>query len=207
MPADSIANLPPFITRILRDALFGGRTEAKQLFFEKKAESDEQGRYLDVNSLYPFVNATCEYPDGHPELLGIAWNLIPGTPSHRLFKLCKATGKESWEYMGSVDQYLKDCTLAVINCDVECPKTLLHPVLPSRRNGKLMFDLLPKQDQWYTSVELKQAIQHGYKVTRVHNVALWHKTRKDLFQQYVQKFLKVKDEASGWQREEERSCW
>lgn len=214
MKEESIPNLPPFVTRIIRDCLYGGRTETHRLHWEQK-DKDEQtvehdtimtdqneqkqeekpvGKYIDVNSLYPFVMLSCPYPLGHPKLFGLAFNLTKGTQGNRLMKQSKASGKESWELLGDVRKYLKPGTLAIIQCDVECPSKLLHPILPSRRDGKLVFDLLPKRKEWFASPELITALEHGYKVTKVWNVALWEKTTTDQFAGYVQAFLKLKDE-------------
>ena len=50
-----------------RDAFIGGRTEAIQLHAD--TEEDEEIRYLDFTSLYPFVNKNCGYPIGHPRII------------------------------------------------------------------------------------------------------------------------------------------
>ena len=46
-----------------RDAFSGGRTNASVLHY--KTQGTERIRYMDINSLYPFVNKTCTYPVGH----------------------------------------------------------------------------------------------------------------------------------------------
>jgi hypothetical protein len=46
----------------IRDALFGGRTEAFKSYY--KCDENEQGLYYDVVSLYPTVNALDKYPIG-----------------------------------------------------------------------------------------------------------------------------------------------
>ena len=45
-----------------RDAFIGVRTEAIELYAD--TEEDEEIRYLDFTSLYPFVNKSCGYPIG-----------------------------------------------------------------------------------------------------------------------------------------------
>ena len=55
--------LPP------RDAFFGGRTNAVKLHHEANTEAGEQTKYLDVTSLYPWVNKTGTFPVGHPVIL------------------------------------------------------------------------------------------------------------------------------------------
>ena len=50
-----------------RDAFFGGRTNAVKL--HHVADPDEEIEYIDVTSLYPWVNKTQEYPIGHPQVI------------------------------------------------------------------------------------------------------------------------------------------
>lgn len=48
-----------------RDAFCGGRTGATKLYYEVKRE--EKIKYIDICSLYPWVNTYGKYPIGHPE--------------------------------------------------------------------------------------------------------------------------------------------
>ena len=50
-----------------RDALYGGRTNAFQLYYKCKA--NEKIKYYDFTSLYPAVQKQEVYPIGHPEVL------------------------------------------------------------------------------------------------------------------------------------------
>ena len=52
-----------------RDAFFGGRTNALKLHYESKEDEGEQIKYVDMTSLYPWVNKTHEYPVGHPTVI------------------------------------------------------------------------------------------------------------------------------------------
>ena len=47
-----------------RDAFNGGRTEALTLF-----QKDQDMAYVDVTSLYPYINKTGTIPIGHPEIV------------------------------------------------------------------------------------------------------------------------------------------
>ena len=47
-----------------RDAFYGGRTEALTLF-----QKDHDISYVDVTSLYPYINTTRKIPIGHPEIV------------------------------------------------------------------------------------------------------------------------------------------
>ena len=51
-----------------RDALFGGRTNSTRLFYEIDKITDEEIKYIDVCSLYPFICKYGIFPVGHPEI-------------------------------------------------------------------------------------------------------------------------------------------
>ena len=174
-----------------RDAFYGGRTEAFTLY--KKASPEEEINYYDVTSLYPFINKTGKVPTGHPEIIT--------------------------EHFQDISQYE-----GIIKCKILPPRGLFQPVLPSRMNGKLLFHLcqtcanIQQQDHckhneedrafvgtWVTD-EVKKAIEKGYKVIKLYEV--WHfnnisqydpQTQSGgIFTEYVNTFLKIKQEASGW---------
>ena len=98
------------------------------------------------------------------------------------------------------------------------------PVLPAKINGKLLFTLCNtcaktrlqtqchhNHDEralvgtWVTD-EVKKAIQMGYKIEKIYEV--WHFDRVEqydpetkmggMFKEYIDTFLKMKQEASGW---------
>ena len=57
-----------FVTPLVpRDAFYGGRTEAFKLYEEACPEN--QIKYYDVTSLYPFINKTGKIPLGHPKII------------------------------------------------------------------------------------------------------------------------------------------
>jgi hypothetical protein len=201
MPENSIAVLPYFVASTLRKAMYGGRTNARRLFWEQ-SHAVETAHYKDVTSLYPYVQWSKPYPLGHPKLIG-DWNTVRGTETFKFFKRMKASNLQAWQqpemHVSLLSYYLREGTMAIVQCDVQCPADLFHPVLPSRMaNNKLVFDLRTKHEQWFTSVELRKALDVGYVVTRIHKVALWETTTTALFQSYMAKFVKVKQECSGW---------
>ncbi len=107
----------------------------------------------------------------------------------------------------------------MIQCQVLPPRGLYHPVLPYRTGGKLLFPLcrtcaqkLCQDSQyrcqhtdsercitgtWVTS-ELQKALECGYQLKKIYEV--WHFPEKsqDLFRSYIDTFLKIKQEASGY---------
>lgn len=174
-----------------RDAFFGGRTEAFKLYEE--AADDKTIKYYDVTSLYPWVNKTGKIPLGHPEIITENFKSIS-------------------EYEG------------LVKCKVLPPKGLFMPALPTKCNGKLLFSLCRTCGENYqqtkcqhdkheraltgtwVSDELKEAIAQGYEIQQLYEV--WHFDSISLYDQdsktggifteYINTFLKVKQEASGW---------
>ena len=146
-----------------RDAFFGGRTGAVAL--HAVAGEGEEIRYVDITSLYPWVNKNCQYPIGHPQII-----TQPRDQSIR-------------SYFG----------LATV--DILPPAGLYHPVLPLCCGGKLTFALCRscvEEEQakpllqrthycvhsdadrmlrgtWCTP-ELIKAIEKGYTLVKIHEV-------------------------------------
>ena len=174
-----------------REAFFGGRTGAVSLFH--RVGSGEQIHYMDVTSLYPWVNKTCKYPLGHP----VIYTRVPVTEFSQYFGLAKV--------------------------DILPPPDLFHPVLPFRCGGKLTFPLCatcvktqqqvpmlersrfcehsPEQrllrGTWCTP-EINEAMRMGYELKAVHEVWHFEDSASGLFESYVNTWLKIKTEASGW---------
>ena len=173
-----------------RDAFFGGRTEAFTLF--SQADRERKINYYDVTSLYPFINKTGKVPLGHPEIITDAF-----------------TDRENYE--------------GLIKCKILPKKETYIPVLLYKSNGKLMLGLchactefkqqmpynhsdeqLAITGTWVTD-EVKRAIEKGYQLLQIYEV--WHfqevaqydpiTKSEGMFTDYINKFLKIKQEASG----------
>ena len=104
----------------------------------------------------------------------------------------------------------------LIKCTILPPRGLLHPVLPYRTPENLMFPLCKTcadtknqnpcthTDQeraicgTWCHVEVVKAIEKGYVVLNLHEVWHWEETSDELFKEYVNTFLKIKQEASGY---------
>ena len=182
-----------------RDSFFGGRTNGVRLYCEAHGEAEgEEIRYADINSLYPFVNKTKTYPVGHPTILV--------HPSDQ-----------------NIDSYFGLAKVKILP-----PADLYHPVLPVRICDKLMFPLCAQcvheqlltpwlershiclhtevqrclYGTWCTP-ELQKAVEKGYQIKKIYEV--WHfsesQRRQGLFADYVNKWLKIKQEASGWPKD------
>lgn len=169
-----------------RNAFFGGRTNACKLIYNFDEELDEYGMYVDICSLYPTVNRYDPYPIGLPDVY--------------------VNNEGSWSVKGRECKQFEEYPEApdvsqmfgFIKCTVECPTDLYHPVLPHKHmNGKLTFDLVsPKRGTW-TTVELKLALEKGYVITHIDEI--WdYESSTIIFKEYVDTFIKIKQEASGW---------
>ncbi|XP_072033428.1 uncharacterized protein [Amphiura filiformis] len=174
-----------------RESLYGGRTEATKLFHQVK--DGEVIRYLDFTSLYPWCNKYRPYIVGHP-------------------KIYTNNFKDISSYFG------------LIRCTVLPPRWLFHPVLPARCHGKLMFALCgtcmeekrqaycPHSDKartirgtWVT-LEVEKAVKMGYVIDNIEVVWDWEQRAEydkatktgGLFTEYIDQFLQLKQEASGY---------
>ena len=145
-------------------------------------------RYVDFTSLYPWCNKSTRMVVGHPEIIT--------------------------ENFQDISAYF-----GLVKCTVLPPRGLFHPVLPYRACGKLMFplcktcaDTTNKTVCTHTNleraitgtwchVELLKAVEKGYEILRLHEV--WHfpEQSDELFKEYVDTFLKIKQEASGYPKD------
>ena len=176
-----------------RDSFFGGRTEAVAL--HAVAGEGEEIRYCDITSLYPWVNKNGCYPVGYPQIV------------------TQPIDQSIHSYFG----------IALV--DIIPPAGLFHPVLPVRYGEKLTFALCGKcveeeqkkpllqrrhycihsdderilRGTWCTP-EIEKAVEKGYVIKHIHEV--WHfppnQRQTGLFANYVNTWLKTKQESSGW---------
>ncbi|XP_062597068.1 uncharacterized protein LOC134258520 [Saccostrea cucullata] len=174
-----------------RESFFGGRTNAVKLHY--KAKDGEKIHYLDFCSLYPSVNKYARYPIKEPTIITNNF-------------------KDIRSYFG------------MVKVKVLPPRKLYHPVLPQKINGKLTFALCRTcaevqrqttcacrdEDRSFVGVfctpEIEKALECGYLVQKIYEVYHWEEsTQFDLstgeggiFGEYINLFLKIKQEASGW---------
>lgn len=156
-----------------RDAFFGGRTGAVGL--HAVAGEGEEIRYVDITSLYPWVNKNCSYPIGHPQII-----------------------------TQPVDQNINSY-FGIALVDILPPVGLYHPVLPVRFSSKLTFPPCNKcveeeqaklmltrthfchhsdEDRmlhgtWCT-LELNKAVEMGYQIVKIHEVWNFHTNNEKL---------------------------
>lgn len=177
----------------VRDGFFGGRCNSVRLYH--KTAPNEKIHFYDVCSLYPYVLKYCAMPIGHPKIL-IGSDIEGRTPLN---------------------------TEGIFKLKILPPKDLYHPVLPIEMHQRLLFILCytcslnkiksacnhEDKDRafigTYVADELRVAISKGYTVIETYEI--WEyklckynkKTNEPgLFSEYIDAFLKVKVEASGY---------
>ena len=195
----------------LRECYFGGRTNA--LVLHKKFADGEKGKYVDFTSLYPDILKYRRFPVGHPKRIIKDFQQC-------LFKPCDG----NCFYSPCEGKHWVLPYFGVIKVTVLPPTDLIHPVLPLKCNGKLKFPLCYKcaclenkemckcldSDRMFTHTyctpELEVAMNMGYSIIQIHEVLHWeetevydHVTKKGgLFTGYINAFLKLKQESSGY---------
>lgn len=177
-----------------RDALFGGRVENFKFLYNTMP--DENIRYLDFTSLYPFVLKTKTYPIGHPIVV---------------------------ENCSNIDYTLQKYKLGIIKCRIIPPKQLYLPVLPIKHDKKLVFalcqsclstetekisnDFYPlcqhnNKERCFTGTwciaEVKLAIEKGYQIDYIYQIYHFEQVSNGLFKEFIDTFLKIKQQASGY---------
>ncbi len=159
---------------------YGGRTEVFQLYYSARASKDQKLQYHDVCSLYPYVCAFKELPNGIPQFI-----LGMHIDSERLFHPNPQI--KYWGY---------------IHCRILPNPDCLIGFLPSRHpSGRLQFTL-DEQDGCWGLDELELAWRQGYKILEVYGIIHWDPSQRSdqLFRPYVDFFLRMKQEAEGWKK-------
>ena len=196
----------------MRDCYYGGRTNALVLHWQKMYEC-QQAAYVDVCSLYPSVMKRYCYPTGHPVRVTVNFK-------HPVSVTCPTVSSGMCQLLGRwcPGRHVVCGYFGVVKVSVLPPRRLYHPVLPVKCNGKLMFPLCQScaareskvscscmdcdrilTGTWCTP-ELDAALSVGYQVVEWHEVLHWETSSDTLFQDYINTFVRLKTEASGYPR-------
>jgi hypothetical protein len=177
----------------MREGIYGGRVSPVSLLAEATG-GENKIHFADICSLYPSRMRDETFMVGHPRILR------------------------------DVDPSQVPDLFGYVYCKVLPPRRLFFPLLPTREDGKLMFVLCytcganKQQEECqhdveerclegvYTTPELHKALEMGYEVVEVYEAWHWEEKTKyekgkrftGLFAEYVNLFLKVKAESSGW---------
>jgi len=173
--------------------LYERRTEAMRLHYQIK-DGEETIQYVDVMRLYPWVCKYFKFPVGHPTI-----HLDCGDIPTMLAKE------------------------GLVRCTVLPPRDLYHPVLPYQCNGACYFVCVDRAQNgtikssaitiqcqkgltatWVVD-EVRVAVERGYLVLKIHEFYEYEVTQYNPkpdegghFVQYIDTFLKLKAEASGY---------
>ena len=150
----------------------------------------KEGDYIfngDVNSMYPSVMASCEllqchYPTGISE-----WVLNDVEKCKQIFT--------------------DDNKLGIFEIEFECTnKKILHPILPrkktvTRQNGQQHFSGV----EWslndgkgvYNTIDIQNAIKHGYKITFTGKCLYWKTKTDTIFKSYIDNVYQQKVDATN----------
>lgn len=177
----------------LRNALFGGRTEAFKLLEEVDLAKGESIHYMDVTSLYPSRMAKCEFPLGHPKVLTdvpvadirkhkglIHLKILPTRNSHIPFLPSHVVTKSGFTKLvyTNCSQCARECNFELDSCQHTEEERALVGV--------------------YTSHELGPALAAGYIPLKIYEIWHYHNWTTETYKPYVKCWLKVKQEASGY---------
>ena len=169
-----------------RESFFGGRTNASQLYY--RAKETKQIKYVDFTSLYPWVNKTCQYPVGHPEVITSDFRDLG-----QYFGIAKVRILPPRGLYHPVLPYRSNGKLKFLLCQTCAENENPSPCACS------------DEDRAMTGTELQTAVRLGYRVLKIYEVYHWKETTRynletkegGLFASYINTFLKFKQEASG----------
>jgi len=212
-----------------RKALRGGRTEVRKIYHAVSDEEWDRGvriTYQDIVSMYPYVQVAYDYPIGLPTIEVYdsdffpcmehrnpdTGNVVELTCSCSLDKkkryvdrLCRIVEKTA----PSEEELLQDDSFFGIVCaSLTPPRNLFHPVLVvwDEDAGKCVASLEPIEAGVFTTVELKKALEKGYRLDKLHRLDRYHKAKglwnsliKDL---YIQKMANAQSTPSLSEQEQ-----
>ncbi|XP_035995617.1 DNA polymerase-like [Fundulus heteroclitus] len=171
-----------------REALYGGRTCALRLRYT--AGEEESVHYVDFTSLYPYVNATCPYPLGHPKIICKDFD-----DPRNYFGFIRATVFPPRGLFFPVLPYKTSTGKLVFTLCRACAEMNYQagPCSHTDRERALT-------GVWVT-LEFNKALELGYTVAEITEVWHFEKQSSSIFKPYIHTFLKGKQEASGFPAE------
>ncbi|KAG2468615.1 DPOM polymerase, partial [Polypterus senegalus] len=165
------------------NSIYGNRAEAICLLY--KIQPDEKIKYFVFNDLLMYVYKTKSFPAGHPVII-----------------------REDFD---DLSEYFGFAKVTIFP-----PKKLLFPVLGTCLNGHILFSLCrtcaemkqtaicTHEDEQrsltgiWSTVELSKALECGYRVGKVFEVWHFEKRSTKLFESYIKRNMKIKQEAQGF---------
>ena len=163
----------------IRLSLFGGRTYPMRREFTSK-------HYYDIVE-------NSENPEKLKELYKTMDDWIFNADATSLYPTAMVQFKYPMGEGKWVEKPTDISKIGFYDVDVECNQDLIVPILPEKKpDGGIAWNLKPKRGV-YTSVDLENALQHGYKITKIHR-GLVYDDSDDIFTKYIMKCYKIKEE-------------
>jgi len=162
---------------------YGARTYPNQKEFKSKYYDD----IINKNMNYDDLIKTKDYIFNAD-----ATSLYPASMAG--FKLCKVKypiGKSRWSE-NPEEEYRKN-KYGIYEIDFFPPKNITVPILPRKKELGLEWSLLDGSGV-YTNIDIKNAIESGYKIVFKNKCLVWDKTG-NVFKTYVNKYYKMKCKA------------
>ena len=174
-----------------------GRTEVFRMYCNVRDPQHEKIRYLDVNSLSPYVMSEIEFPLGHPEIR--RGNYSCRNLLHKL----KMKNKK----------FIGVCQVRVLP-----PSNLFIPCLAPEMGGKLLFCLCRAcasngsiqrsscthnelERSWidvYTSIDIERALSLGYVILEYKEIWHYNEGGGRIFRDFILNIVRRKIECSGF---------
>ena len=172
-----------------RDSFFGGRTNALRLHYTVNSE-EEEIRYVDFTSLYPFVNKYKEYPVGHPEIITKDFK-----PLSEYFGIAKIKILPPRDLFLPVLPYKSNNKLKFPLCRT-CADVGQQTLCQCSDEDRALVGT-------WCLPEIMKALEKGYTLVKIYEVYHFpqrsqHDKDGGLFTAYVDTFLKYKQESSDW---------
>ena len=201
-----------------RDAFYGGRVDT--MYTYNKCFENERIDYYDFTSLYPYVNKYCKYPVGeHKTKTSAEWgDNVDITCIEGLIKCCVLPPRRLFHpvlpvrYKGKL--YFSLCQSCVITSDNIYNSTREKEDYITAFYGFFNGDKYKcshsEKERMVTgtwvSDELREAVNMGYKIVKIYEswcyetMSVYDVGRGEggLFSEYINTFLKIKQEKSGW---------
>jgi G:T-mismatch repair DNA endonuclease (very short patch repair protein) len=176
----------------IRDALYGGRTEATRMRY--KVKQREEIHYLDICSLYPYITKRGEFPIGHPRVY-VGEDCPADCLTREGVIKCKVLPPRRLYH--PVLPYKSNAKLMFPLCSV-CADTMNQRPCTHTDEERCI------TGTWIIC-EVVKAVEMGYSLVQVfqfweYSVTQYNDTTKSggLFAEYVNMFLKLKQKASGY---------
>lgn len=192
-------------------ALRGGRTDLRKLLCEITEDEFEAGKripYVDIISEYPSCQYQKDFPAGTPIIHVYDYKAFP-CQEHVEFGYCSCNYRDRTfsQNMTVVDHSREEVDIetlirredffGIAMVDAIPPRGLYHPVLVhfDKDRNKCIASLEPIERKTFTCVELKTALEEGYKITKIYRYHQYKK-KPSLWKPDVKKFFFKKTFAS-----------